>query len=140
MNHCIASSLLFLASCLLAPVAERPLPEQLRPLAPAVGEWRGAVEMRITHQGKTQVLHYAKTTTCRLGDDGKSIVMEDREVSPWTGKPLVVSSVIRYDANTEKYKAMVWDTDGEVRLFVLNVDDSKIVFEQGTRCSSRIVR
>ena len=86
--------------------------------------------MRITHQGKTQVLHYAKTTTCRLGDDGKSIVMEDREVSPWTGKPLVVSSVIRYDANTEKYKAMVWDTDGEVRLFVLNVDDSKIVFEQ----------
>lgn len=143
MNHRTFASFLLLASSLCAVAAEEPVPAQFKPLAPLLGRSVGRVEMKIAHHGDERTVAYKKTTTCRIGDDAKSIIMEDTEVNPWTGAESVTSSVIRYDKETRSFKAMVWDTEGAVRLFVVDAAGRSIVFKQvdcpdGSTLSSKV--
>jgi hypothetical protein len=101
------------------------------------------METTIEQGAGEQKLAYRKTTRCRIGDDGTSIEMEDTEINPWTGTKTTTTSLIRYDKPTDSFKAMVWDTEGAVRLFRLRIDRQNIIFKQvdcpeGSALQSRV--
>ena len=143
MSHYITPSLVLLLSSVYAAADEGRTPEHFKPLAPMLGHWEGHMETTIRQGAEEQKLAYRKTTRCRIGDDGKSIVMEDTEINPWTGMKATTTSLIRYDKTTDTFKAMVWDTEGAVRLFRLLIDRQNIVFKQidcpeGSTLQSRV--
>ena len=118
---------LFAFLCVQAGADE--LPEKYAPYKKLLGEWDGMVRLVVTSPSGAEKVDYEKTASCAYDSHRDAIVMVDVEKDPWTKIEVTTTAEIRWDKETKIFKAMVYATDGSVRLFVIRETEGVLRYE-----------
>ncbi len=107
----------------------QPTSSDFGPLEPMLSKWTGEVEMTISSDSGEKVVSYTKTTECRIAESRDEFLMVDHETNPWTNEKCTMTSVIKLDPTSGKYKATVNGTDGSCQHFVIEKTADGLAFE-----------
>ena len=121
------------------------LPEKFAPFQVLLGEWTGNVELKITSPEGPKRIQQQRTSLCKYDSALDAVVMVDTEPDPWTKQLVTTTGVIRWDEQSQLFKAKVSGTDGSVQSFTIQDARGKLLFRQvdaprGTKFHSEVTR